>query len=1042
MISKLFKFGFPKSQVVKNTEVNNSTLIVAGRDVIIDQELFGKLELHKNDKLLLNQLVGEKLKLVEGLIICGKIQDAIGITDTLNTAQTKNLNDEVVDSLKYLKIILCLLSNDVEQAKAMLELVSDESDFKCKIEFLLGVEKNGTESLDITDEIKSDNMFSYVLLQILFRKAEWQFIVGNFEPSSDSAHIQDFFFALSSLNKFQCYEATKALDRAIEKESEPKYIFCRAIAQINYIMPQIAENMVEKGLLKAEYDILVEYGNICAEFRELNPVMFYSTKLRALLVLDLDMFLNEYNHLRQEFKEDVNFKFLLAVCYQGKKQYDDAITTYRELLPEGLDGEPFYRILLCLLLQDKFTEIITFYESECESQSHAATAIYLLAIGEHCPEKLDALFDKYFPDMCDDIEDMLYLINLCNYSTHIKETVYAEIKLCKELVCASSKLNKIHAGFLSVRVGDMELGHQFFGSVEEYTTSDLELIYANLQKNESDETKEAIAKWFVDNGFTNAHILNLLAECYLKKEKHYSAFSLLQRSFELEQHVVTADALINLAAMIDTVKIEDIQLYLDLASNEKDSYRLLNIAQTLCKFGQYEKTEKLIYEALYLLENRKDMRILELCLHVQLKMLCKIPDRKSNHDRIKDDVVVNLVAADSEEADVLSICINQEAAFGSGVEAIGVKHISKKDLLYLKLANVGLGAKIDYNGKVYKIKSITDKYVHAFWYVCAETGESGAEAPFKKIHIDVNSDVAKQMKKAAEEYGPNQNLLDSYHSSPHGLPIECINGSLYDDYVHIIQALLFSEGEVLYAGINNIRFNSKHNYTVSLSTLVVLKIQGQLQLVEKFKDRMYIPDTLLAFIKERSENSSQALVNSPGKLLFTEKGKGMLIPPDETMPDFWNSIYEYVVNLKSCNVTIDDRSILGKQTSVDMEEMFIKMKINTCQMDAIIVAKNTHSILLSDDLFHRKLAVGLSIENVNHMHLYNVLDYEAHIDAHMKLLKTNYVYIPPLMGVDDQFYVGKYIECISNNERKRNAYAELFRPIALSFADSENEDLL
>jgi len=687
--------------------------------------------------------------------------------------------------------------------------------------------------------------------------------------------------------------------------------------------------------------------------------------------------------------------------------------------------------MLCLLFQSNFAEIVSFYEAEGESQLPVSITIYLIAIGEYSPERLDELFNKYYPDRYTDVDDMLHLIDVCRYSAQVKKAIYTSVKQHKEPICKSSKLNRIHAGFFSMQMNDIELGQLFFASVKEYTAADLKTIYAMLRRDEAIESQEIITKWFVDNDFTNAPILNILAECYIKKKKHYSAFSLLQKSFVIEQHTITAMGLINLAAMIDTLKLEDIQLYLDFVSIEKEPDILLTVAQTLYKFGLYDKAMKLAYEAIYLLKNRDDKRILEFSLHIFLKMLDKFPNKTINHDMIKDDVVVTLTRLNTDDNCTLTVCIHQEDTFDCDVEAIGVRHIPKSDLLRLKIVNAKLRDQVEYGGKTYEIKSITDKYVHAFWYVCSMTSDSSTEFPFEKISVDINGDVFQQIKEAVERYGSNTNSLDPYYALPFGLPIECIKIGAYDDYVHIVKTLLFSLDEALYAGVNGCKFNPEHNYTVSLSALVVLKIQEQLHLLRDLKDKVIIPRTLLTFVKERSENSSNALVNSRGKLLFTEDGGGLIIPTDESMLDFWNSIYEFALELKPYDVTANDRDEFNKPTPIDLEEIFVQMKIHICQMDTFITARASNAILLSDDLFYRHLAGYLGIASVNHTHLYHVMDTERHIEALLKLMKTNYLYVPPIMG--DQFDISEYIKCVSSNDRKRKAYAELFRSISPSF---------
>ena len=1040
MVNFFRKLLSKRHQNIDRTTITDSIVIQTHGDFVIDSNLSDQLVLHKNDKHFLNQLIKEKLSLCENLIFDGRAKDASCIIDTIYVSSIKSINDEINDELNYLKAVLWVLSGDTEKSKSLVGRLESSPLYQNNISTIIDLDNNNMVNFVVTNEHKVDHLFIYMFLQVFFNKARWQYIINNFKPTKHSFHIQDYFYGLASFNEQNYVEAVRALNSANAKKTLPKYSFYMSLGQLNSGLETLHEDEMPVDVLESQYQVLIDAAISCPELRDANSIAFNLTRVRTLLFTNPESFLREYSDLSQTQKDDVNFRFQLGTFYQMQKQYEEAIRIYTEISSKDSSAELSHRILLCYLLQNKFYEIIKFFENPSTHKFSATITIYLIAVNNQNPKQFDNLFDKYYFSSCNTVEDLSFFSELFHYSAHAKEEIYIKIKDLKNQILTATKAKKIMLAFFAAEVPDIELSKCFLGSIQNYSQNDLEMAYYLLSRLVEFESRKNITKWFISNDFKTPQLLNVLAECYMQQKKYFSAFSLLRESFAIYRGKNTAFYLINLVALLDTVKIEDIQDCLNFIAAYKEPEILLITAQTYCKFGFYDKAENLSYEAIYLLNNQDNDFLYNLYLSIHFKMINSVSSKHIEYNCVTNDTVVYLkpiISVNKEtsnlkpngESSSLVICINQESELCKDTYTIGALHISKSNILYLKLINKDAHAIIEHDGLSYEIVDIVSKHAHTFRYILPKVDSSGERPLIKKISIDMEKDIKRQMHDVLRELAPASNLLDSYHfkDNPIGLPIEYINRCEYDEYVHIVQSLLYSKDEVLYAGLNQIEYDPNQTYTITLSSLVMLKILDSLSALSNNRAKIFVSSTLLEFIKTRSENASKILVTSPGKIGIDEDGNLILTPQDDSMPDFWNDIYEATLKLNIQNVSDDDRTAFNKlHPNIDLEKLLADPALHICQLDSFIIAQKTNSLLLLDDLFFRRLGNLLNIQSVNHTHLYTEMEKEPYKAALTKLMETNYLYIP--MAEKSQSLIRTYIKSISSNERKCKAYAALFPP--------------
>lgn len=204
------------------------------------------------------------------------------------------------------------------------------------------------------------------------------------------------------------------------------------------------------------------------------------------------------------------------------------------------------------------------------------------------------------------------------------------------------------------------------------------------------------------------------------------------------------------------------------------------------------------------------------------------------------------------------------------------------------------------------------------------------------------------------------------NDSPIGIPIEWICNGNYDEYIEVVRTLLFGENQTLYAGASTfIPDMVKYSYVVTVSTLVVMSLFNALDLLGRIKDRIIIPESTVIFLKKRVDNQKKTQVVSPGKMITLPDGKFKIIPLDKTIKDTWESILEVCTYFKICKVSNDEIIGFDIAPGISAEMLGSSLKLEKCQIDSYILARRENAIYISDDLFYRKLADLLQIQNCN-----------------------------------------------------------------------------
>lgn len=218
---------------------------------------------------------------------------------------------------------------------------------------------------------------------------------------------------------------------------------------------------------------------------------------------------------------------------------------------------------------------------------------------------------------------------------------------------------------------------------------------------------------------------------------------------------------------------------------------------------------------------------------------------------------------------------------------------------------------------------------------------------------------------------------------------------------------------------------SGQRYVPTLSTLTLLSILGQLEILTPCQPDMIIPESYHLFFREKFAKAAE-LAKSGASTLFFVDGKPVMQESDKSIPDIWGSIIEFCNGCETKEVCDEERIAFRLFNEMSGEELLAGFKLDVIQLDALILAKRENATYLCDDLFFRKVAEGLRIRNLNFVSLlqhYNDIDYIVPIL--MEMSKTNYIYLP--LWARDSGEQNVLITNLLNGERKQMYYGSMLK---------------
>lgn len=1053
---------FDKQEITNLTTIS-SIVIQAGGDVGVDAELLEALVCSKSNVKLLSRLIADKLQYCNEQIMTKNI---VELKKTLSTFLNYGLNgieDEYKKVIRYYQFLLAIFEKNDDSVEELMDLLEEK--YSIRAQKIISFRNNPIE-INVKEWILLEPEEQVLILDIMYDNAMYGNIIALYDSCvHDKYQLNEalkYYAALSAYNMCE-YEVSLNILTKISghyKEEKIRHIIVLVEAEIEIAK---CKYHVEETVSDKFKEIMIYLEKMKKESPELlhgTELMVALIEVRITLLINKDEFLRVFSSIDVKIQEKPLFQYYLGYYYEMCNELHKATEVYLNTTWKE-DINIFSRLLFCFLLLEDYDSVRNCYEySALSCKVPKTTSMYLTAIKFIDQDLYKKLLQKNVEDSPNDVESLYYLslaiqddkalydaLVFDKLNNLLEEILYLESHMIVEI--ALNLLAYEHADiclYLLKHVNDInacskEILYAFYKNLYMYKRELIHVCGDNFPTKEISDAvkiKIKIANWFLEKELGKELFLRIVIECYQVLGMETSLLKSMESLYECTHNEMDA---VNIIAYISQKSgyEEKYSYYIEEMKTTLNSKVLLAIAVAYHRMGNSDMAEHYAYRALFFLKDDEDFDIYNSYLALMNNM---IYDRK-NHVIDLDSVVDNSVIRAVSDDRTIYICLDKELELESHVHenaSMGVKHFCTKDRLYLMLRNKKKGDVFSWENLEYEIAEITTREVFAYRYVlgkCMNNPEKSQVYTISMAEEDVNVDnVWKQMQEALSKYrtrnGASKSttkeetveLLDQYHfvDNELGLPIEVICHGDYSKYIEVIRLLLYAKDEALYAGTVDSDSVTDKNFIISLSTLIILCVMGQEELLIKYKDKIMIPTSLTEFVCVQVKNITEMQAISLGTLMELEDGSPVMLPFDDSIVDIWSRAYELCLLFSQIEVASEERENVDVVEGVSAELLFSMFKLDKSQLDCLLLARKTEeAIFMCDDLFYRKIASALGVHNSNFTSLLFLLeDRSEAVNGCLNLSKTNYLYVPFMFENSEQ--MRNLFQNLLEGERKRQYY--------------------
>lgn len=963
-----------KKQLINNTSITGSQVVLAGRDVNIniDADILEKLTNASKNIPLLNRLVSEKIELCKQHILFVNEAEARKLIETFFTFGVQGLLHESSQQLYFLRYLLLRFENKLSEAGDCIEFL-DEG-FCDEIETINAVLENDGD-ISRLHTLRSESQ-AYVLNQ-LFAKGRYDVITSEYDNLTlveEKLRITwDYYSGISYFNLHLFEQAINHLEKVFPITKNPMHQMVALISKMQYLFVlNNSKNVCEE--LRLTFDelenlLIREPG---AEYGNENLVL--GTELQYYFSFNLGKFEEKYHNLTDKEKSTVDAKYFWALYCERNGNFELALDQYKNIENSDKNDVQFH-MMFCNLMLQNWKEVISIYNlipAEYIEPQHRGIMLQALF---HCSrDEYRTQLDKNVKLCSDDIDSMYFLALATEESIEdFDEFIFPILQKNKTKIISNSNI-QMKFGYASM------LFHAHHGkfcvevlkSIDDFDVignEPIQILCSELYEDHCVEPDkiENIADLFIEQDKEKISFMRLKCNALNDQKKYLSAIKISKELFDLTNELDDACNVVALALNNDPNNMRDYMQYVQLLMKSKVPRHLLAVAAANVQLGKIDEADRYGYYAMMHLDNKDDFEIFSGYVGLDLNSVYEHNNKEVEHEIVKENSAVSL----QRDGERITFCLedmNDDLNLENS-HACGAEHIYYTDSGYFQLLDKHVGDRVVLGEKEYIVSSIIDKYVYAFRYALDKLTNNPQKASFP--FIAMKSSSVNEMIEQIKTMIPWNNRMNGfemyYHNdSPIGIPIEWICNGNYDEYIEVVRTLLFGENQTLYAGASTfIPDMEKYSYVVTVSTLVVMSMFNALDLLDRIKDRIIIPESTVMFLKNCVDNQKKMQVVSPGKMITLSDGRFTIIPPDKTVKDTWKSILKICTRFKISKVSNDEIIGFDVVPGLSIEMLSSSLKLEKCQIDSYILAKRENAIYISDDMFYRTLADLLQIKNGN-----------------------------------------------------------------------------
>jgi len=924
-----------------------------------------------------------------------------------------------------------------------------------------------TEFYNKPRELNAEELLSHsqevglLAIDKLFKERLWENIISLFEsiPIEKYPEIRNQVALYRGLSLFntQNYElASNKLRELYKRTNEQRVKLYCILSDI-----QAINSSYMKGVVFQETELEVFLRQL-DEMKETKPYL----KEEALIALVrmqsayhlgfkdrryFEQAVADYAYYSQETKDNYAVKYYYALCQELIGNRKEAANIYLSL---GAMSCPSIteRYMVCCVNDDQSDKAIEVYQNLPKSaRSTGMKGIYLLALANISPEKYVDTMRDMVDEARENLDDLVTISTYMDIDYATKDILLPAIVMNIEAGHVDELPFLQRAGLVAFLASMCEVlslervlqSIPVLSALNQYALNEIYKALFSVSNNEYNkqgngiviskelESTEHIADRFLKENVSRDRFLQIKVLCSGAKHMPFSMLKYSKELFVINQDEATARNIVAILLERNDKKQAEYYPYLDMLENSEQPEHCMIAAFANLILGKADTAEYLAYKAIYFLNGEDNETV-----YKQYFGFCGMLMLKESRDvslkTIKGSVVVTLESDDASlDHQIRTICIDSEADFFDPANrSMGIEHLISTDPDAIKLRGSGLRQKINLTNRSYTIVRIIPRseYCKKYIFEMIQKKPNYFDGAAKVFELTDSKNTMRQLKEYVEETAEyTKSALKAYHfvDNELGLPIDVLVGGNYDRYIDAVKSLLFTPNEAFYAGEPIYEYETGQKYIPTLSTLVLLSIFDQMQLLDGIREDILIPQSYIQFFTARYSKAKDLYQNSKGTLSVID-GQLIIQKADQKASDIWEGIIRFCKKAHVAEVSDEERIGFSILNNFSGEQLMSAFKIDLIQLDAMVVAKREAATLLSDDLFLRKLARTVSIRSLNFVSLlehYTDADYRMPII--LELSKTNYIYVPLMARNDEE--AKELQENLLHGELKKKYYGAALR---------------
>lgn len=743
---------------------------------------------------------------------------------------------------------------------------------------------------------------------------------------------------------------------------------------------EIFDNCLDK-LLTLESSISNDVNEV--------QVNYYQYLLTLYLYIEPKKVFEKINQLQDGLIHEPVFLFYLAEMHFILKEYKQAYEKYKNFIKETEESniEIQERYFICMWKIENYDEIIHIFDSKLKSmemiESSTVFELYLNSLFKISENEFMArskifigtkfenwLYYLVVGKLSKDDYSINKAISLVN-KTSLTDTYY----LSKNLYVMNKKLEALNVLEFTKNINqDILIFYLEIG----LSIGDTDSVhkFLNLVKNPPITLPENTQnKFFAEFYF--------LLHDYIYSCEYFEKIWISDINEQNERNAYQI-----LICKLNNLDTNNIDLYLNKLNESKNPHHLMICGLTYRKLkNDINNSLKLFYRAINLLNGDVDLTVyknyVELFFPISDTPIPDIIDLSNNISEVNADCIITVSNTSTNNSHRIFIH-NEHDDIPLIKQNITDEHIIVGSAEESFLRGRRVNQKFISNQQEYEILNIENKYLNLFINTRDILFE--ADLPnsfFKSYNVDPEniSATLDEFKKLLPSPSQYKKLLNDYMRGES--PLIVLAEFNYSKYPHLLQYLLDDPRYSLKSGINNSIKNNK-NIVLSISSLVLLELNGLLSKLNGTNLNIYIPKSIEIFLEQQFKNlllgkrAATMFIDEANNLRFQESPQEL----HDMEVELWRNLLTFV---KQNNIIKIFKKTVSNISYIDLD------------LDSLNLAIAYNAVYITEDSCFKTIPVKMEISNsislIDYCFEHQLVTFSEYISLIKKFNENNYEYV-------------------------------------------------